>query len=488
VISQLLYDWLEDDIEYVIDPNKINKLIEYDKFSQSLELLIQKTYVNINFMKKEHEVTMFILEEIKRQLTRTVEMETIVKIAQFFNMIFPNNQIDQEMYVHCIDKLSLNLMGYKFYDMHNKKHPTRIENIKNQVTSLSNIIQFLVLGMRIDFWESDFFLFPNNYYYSVQDQTPSSPISSNKIINLGNKSPYKYHPYVQTGKDAVLKAPFLPKKPRPRKIIKEGTTNINVSEVSQSESDNRLRNLKNLSDEKQEELFMKVYNKLSNYFDEKNKKIEHRKKSLLNQISDLVAISDNNLQSVVYNSKTPDKYNQKKESPNKKKERIQSCDCNKKSMKKTPSRKRVPLSEKNYVTLASELKNENISKRDSFINIPNNTNILNDKNPKLPILTTSILESGVGNVTAANLTSQKGINGIERKDLFVTRAVDSAAEIKSFNIKSKKTLSSNGVNDIKLERNPINVVGEKIEFDFNPNRVDNSLNYRIPENDFVYKK
>jgi hypothetical protein len=160
LIITLLYDWLEDDVEYLIKPESILNLITDKFFFENLSecsenpsdkkkrILIMK-HLEINLMKREYDILIFV--------------------SKFFENFYPDRD-EKEFFLNSLERFCLHVLGYKFVQAYSSKRKNKkFDLIKREVNLLSHLIQIIIYHMKFDDTED---------YFSNSESSNSPKIKS----------------------------------------------------------------------------------------------------------------------------------------------------------------------------------------------------------------------------------------------------------------------------------------------------------------------
>jgi hypothetical protein len=132
VLAQLLYDWLEDSVFYVINPEKIFFIFE----EKGLSFLINqhiKSYKDFTASNRKS-----LSDNIKYCL-RSIESETLCCIGHFINKIRPEFDNEEE-FIQVTRRLCASLLGFSTKNI--RKNNEEIEKMLNYSIRLFNLITF----------------------------------------------------------------------------------------------------------------------------------------------------------------------------------------------------------------------------------------------------------------------------------------------------------------------------------------------------------
>lgn len=166
VIIQLLYDWLEDSINYVINPEKIDIIFKQNDMGD----LLKKHLEDPRSFSSENRRTLY---ESLKSIFRTLEIETLNCIAHFASQIRPESEECKIQYKIMVRSLCFHLLGFNASYIHDKIKVDDINYFQNSANCLSDIIDFLVIISEYDLdddesnWMSDFSPYVFNRRFSV---------------------------------------------------------------------------------------------------------------------------------------------------------------------------------------------------------------------------------------------------------------------------------------------------------------------------------
>ena len=131
IIVSLLFEWLSIYVLYIINPQRMEKILSNEMF---------KKIEDLNKIKKNE------LNEISKLIKTSFysyEYETMFTVAIFINNYLPENNIENNLYKEMLDEFSLRLLGYEMNDIYNEELHN-FEKIKKEVTGLSTILEYIV--------------------------------------------------------------------------------------------------------------------------------------------------------------------------------------------------------------------------------------------------------------------------------------------------------------------------------------------------------
>ena len=115
IIVDLLFDWLEDCVKYVINPKKILKLSMIRGFDSNLAAFVSTHTSGVSIDKK---LRRDIIDFIKFHFN-ACELETLITISQFLALIHPSKESNEEHneFLLVVDRLSRLLLGFNIQDL-----------------------------------------------------------------------------------------------------------------------------------------------------------------------------------------------------------------------------------------------------------------------------------------------------------------------------------------------------------------------------------
>jgi hypothetical protein len=143
VLTQLLYDWLEDCVTHVISPDKIYFIFQ----EKGLSFLIEKNIKDSQEFTKSSRKS--LCDNIKICL-RTIESETLCCIANFLNRIKPgkgSKTSDRDSFMQVTKRLCVALLGF---DTKNSTNNNENEKIIDYALRLFNLLAFFGIVLEKD--------------------------------------------------------------------------------------------------------------------------------------------------------------------------------------------------------------------------------------------------------------------------------------------------------------------------------------------------
>jgi hypothetical protein len=174
VLVQLLYDWLEDCVKYIINPGKIDKILD----QRGLSPFIRKQISGFKNLSKEEKTN--LSEKIKVEL-KTIEFETLVFITHFLNEIKPDPEDESEEYDKMVERLYVQLLGFSFQSVYENDNIDEVHGIFYYSNGLKKIMDYFCLIMENDVTRED------NSFLKLTN-SDFSPYMRSRINNIGNSN------------------------------------------------------------------------------------------------------------------------------------------------------------------------------------------------------------------------------------------------------------------------------------------------------------
>ena len=130
ILIALLFQWLSKYVLYTINPQRTEKILLNEMYKQ-IENTVNTKKGGINEISKLIKTGFYCYE-----------YETLYTLAIFVNNYPPENDTEVIFYKEMLDSFSLRLLGYEMDDI--LKENQNYEKIKNRVTGLSTIIEFII--------------------------------------------------------------------------------------------------------------------------------------------------------------------------------------------------------------------------------------------------------------------------------------------------------------------------------------------------------
>ena len=186
LIIELLFDWFEDCVEYIISPERTENIILsniYNEYNKEIESFINGKNILENNKCKQ------FFDFIKKEYY-CFEYEILFYFASFL-IDFPPTGIEEENnFDKMIDRISLELLGFSFSEKNNNDEYNKITY--PLIKGLSNIIKAIYFSLKVNVSlninENDVL---NNSFYYVCPQRKNVPIkvtySNNDTLNTLNQ-------------------------------------------------------------------------------------------------------------------------------------------------------------------------------------------------------------------------------------------------------------------------------------------------------------
>ena len=233
IINEILFDWMEDAVEWIISPERTASIMEMDYFvfnteTETLEFKIN----NKNDFFKEI-----------RNIYHCFEYETLFQIASFLTFIPPKDSESSLLFNKMIDRISCGLLGLSYADMKTGQEYQK-EN-KSIVMVLSSIIKCI-------------YQFLNQNELSENDIKIVSPVRRTTVTFFAKLKGW-------AKKDDIIED-YL-KTPPPNSKTKRISDSVNSSH---SISLNNASLIKNSNVSKKEKKLFQIYEILAKHFQNKD--------------------------------------------------------------------------------------------------------------------------------------------------------------------------------------------------------------------------
>ena len=181
ILSELLFDWIEDCVEFLISPERTEMILSNDLFL---------SYQGKDKSSKEQ--IKILLTYIKK-IYHCYEYEMLFQFASFFTMVKPQNENDNFAFMEMIDRISLELLGFNLCEINNDME--YMKSTKPLVTGLSSILHLIYDSLEDN--ETVTFANPtriqnnilkNNYIFSKKDFESEKNLNILKATNDKNIS------------------------------------------------------------------------------------------------------------------------------------------------------------------------------------------------------------------------------------------------------------------------------------------------------------
>jgi len=285
ILIEIFYDWLEDCVHHLIDPNKVIKI--YQDNSEIISILKYNLSQPKNFTpEKRKTITNYIKNELKM-----IEFETATCIADFLSNLQPNDDEEKEQYFLMKEKMSIYSLGFNFDLIFENKNSIESQNCWRVVDKLMDILNYLVLVINVDLQDN-----PSNSFY-IADQFGSSQNIENMSLYLKRKKLTEIKAFrgssnslVQSiTKDGDLANYFSKIKnfSSEKNLLqfRYSRPNFNTSKIGNISDfikpkiisgDSETFRTENLNPNEKDEMLFMMYKSLHKYFDEKPSDLENK--------------------------------------------------------------------------------------------------------------------------------------------------------------------------------------------------------------------
>ena len=129
ILSELLFDWIEDCVEYLISPERTETIL-------SNELFLSFQFKDKANKNKAQELVTYI-----KKIYHCYEYEILYQFASFFALIQPTNENENFVFTEMLDRISLELLGFNLSEINNDMN--YMKSTKPLVTGLSSILRLI---------------------------------------------------------------------------------------------------------------------------------------------------------------------------------------------------------------------------------------------------------------------------------------------------------------------------------------------------------
>ena len=139
VVVELLFDWFEDCVEFIISRERTEKIISSDLYTDFIFNLLEKKnkkFTNIQLSKQRKN----LFDYIKR-IYHCFEYEIIFSFATFLITLQPNSEEENNLFNSVIDRISIGLLGFSYNDANNNDEYNK--SIYFLYSGLSSIIKLI---------------------------------------------------------------------------------------------------------------------------------------------------------------------------------------------------------------------------------------------------------------------------------------------------------------------------------------------------------
>ena len=160
---ELLFDWFEDCVEYIISPERTEKIINSLSYQEYLK------FINNPNFEKETETYINIIHNLIHIIKKTYilfEYEIIYTFVDFFSMFPPLNNEEKLIFNTMIDRICLELLGYSFSEAnYNKEYNNATQPLINGLNNIFNVIFNYLLECSSNLYYDKSIILPqrNNY-------------------------------------------------------------------------------------------------------------------------------------------------------------------------------------------------------------------------------------------------------------------------------------------------------------------------------------
>ncbi len=191
VVVELLFDWFEDCVEFIISRERTEKIISSDLYTDFINNLLEKKnkkFTNIQLSKQRKN----LFDYIKR-IYHCFEYEIIFSFATFLITLQPNSEEEHNLFNSMIDRISIGLLGFSYSDANNNDEYNK--SIYFLYSGLSSIIKLICESILKNPEEESFSIVspvrkncPVKYNLTKKDKIPFVLTLDNLTINDRRKS------------------------------------------------------------------------------------------------------------------------------------------------------------------------------------------------------------------------------------------------------------------------------------------------------------
>lgn len=269
ILSEICFDWLEDCVIFVINPERIEKMFEDDK------LLAPRLKQHISDPKQfsiEHRKTII---KLLKETFRMIEYETIACIAHFASKIFPDDDKKlKEEFRLMLEKLCIYMMGYNIDYLYENPNAVLSQKGITNVERFIDIIIFFIVVMNHDLNDEN-----SNSFFNVNNPNNSGVLlaenmsqyvarrqfeeMNSSIFNSLSFNNYSDFPNFLTKHLTTLNDKASPNIMKIKTQMKRYSFNSDVGTI-------RKKSTAGTSDIEKEYILFNMYKSLHKYFDKKN--------------------------------------------------------------------------------------------------------------------------------------------------------------------------------------------------------------------------
>ena len=196
IIIELLYDWFEDSVEFVISPERTKKIITSDIF----EKYINECYTN----EQKNQINKKKLFDYIHKIYLVFESVILYTMSSFFSLIYPKDEDEVQEFNKVIKRISFQLLGFIYGDcLVNLDNKDIIEPLVNGLTEIMKIIcNHLIENNNNDNSHSSSILLENDDFLPKKKFRPFSFVnnyntSSNFFSKINNKPIQNFNNYTK---------------------------------------------------------------------------------------------------------------------------------------------------------------------------------------------------------------------------------------------------------------------------------------------------
>ena len=190
VIVELLFDWFEDCVDFIINRERTEKIISSDLFCDyKFNIKDNKKKKNQKLLSQQRKD---LFDSIKK-IYHCFEYEIIFNFATFLVTIPPNNKEEKKLFNSMIDRISIGLLGFSYSDANNNNEYNK--SIYFLYSGLSSIIKIICDSFLKNSVEESFSILtpirkncPVKYNLTKKEEIPYILTTESIVVNNRRKS------------------------------------------------------------------------------------------------------------------------------------------------------------------------------------------------------------------------------------------------------------------------------------------------------------
>jgi hypothetical protein len=148
ILTEVIYDWLEDCVQFVVNPNTIMQIFNEDK--QLLSKIKQHISEPKLFSKEQRKE----ISDKFRSTLRMIEFETITCISHYASKIFPDEDSESKYeFKMMLEKIAIYLLGYNIEYLYENPDNNQAERGIHNVECIVDFFIFFIIVINYDLIE-----------------------------------------------------------------------------------------------------------------------------------------------------------------------------------------------------------------------------------------------------------------------------------------------------------------------------------------------